>query len=107
VNILLDEGVRKIIQQRLSHLSISTLKEMGWRGIENGELLDLMKERFTVLITTDKNIPYQQNLAKRQISAVILPTNDIPIVGTLLPEIEAALTDLNPGDVVRIPAPKF
>ncbi|MDX6528045.1 MAG: hypothetical protein QOH41_335 [Blastocatellia bacterium] len=66
-----------------------------------------MKERFAVLITTEKNIPYQQNLTKRQISAVILPTNDIPIVETLLPEIEAALTDLNPGDVVRIPASKL
>jgi hypothetical protein len=102
VRILLDEGVPKVIQSRLSYLSISTVEELGWRGIKNGALLDLMADRFQVLITTDKNIPYQQNLAKRNISAVILPTNEIPIVIKLLPQIEELLSRLTPGEVVPI-----
>jgi hypothetical protein len=70
VKILLDEGVPKIIQKRLSGLSIFTIEERGWRAVENGALLDLMAEEFAVLITTDKNISHQQNLKRRSISII-------------------------------------
>jgi len=102
VRILLDEGVPRVIQSRLPDLSISTVEELGWRGIKNGALLDLMTDRFQVLITTDKNIPYQQNLAKRNISAIILPTNEIPIVISLLPQIAELISRLTPGEVVPV-----
>jgi hypothetical protein len=41
---------------------------MGWRGIKNGALLDLMAEEFQTIVTTDKNLPFQQNLARRRIA---------------------------------------
>ena len=71
MKILLDEGVPKVIQRRLTRLSISNVEDMGWRGIKNGELLDLMAGQFQVLITADKNLLFQRNLKKRQISAII------------------------------------
>ena len=71
MRVLLDEGVPDIIQKRLKTIAIATAQELGWRGISNGDLLDLMTGRFDVLITTDKNIPFQQNLAKRNLSAII------------------------------------
>ena len=91
MRILLDEGVPDVIKRRLSTLSISTVAEMGWRGIKNGALLDLMAEEFQTIVTTDKNLPFQQNLAKRRIAAVILPSNRIRIVIELIPKIESAL----------------
>lgn len=98
MKILLDEGVPDIIKQRLSSFSIFSVKEMAWRGITNGKLLDLMSEHeFQIIITTDKNLPHQQNLAKRQISA-ILPANDIPTVVELLPEIAGAIDTILAGD---------
>jgi hypothetical protein len=103
LKILLDEGIPKIIQWRLSTLSISNVEELGWRGIKNGALLDLMFGRFTILITTDKNLPSQQNLEKRQIAVVILPTNDIPSVIELLPEIERACSAISPGEFKQLP----
>lgn len=103
MRILLDEGVPKIIQKRLSQLSISNVEEMGWRGIKNGALLDLMAGQFQILITTDKNFPSQQNLKKRQISLVILPTNDVPSVIELLPQIERAIAEIPPGEFQRLP----
>jgi hypothetical protein len=97
LKILLDEGVPKIIQKRLSQFSISNVEEMGWRGIKNGALLDLMAEQFQILITTDKNVPSQQNLKKRQISLIILPTNDVPsVIGRLL-QIERAIAEITLG----------
>ena len=102
MKILLDEGVPKVIQQRLTKLSISNVEDMGWRGIKNGALLDLMAEQFQVLITADKNFPFQQNLKKRQISAIILPANDVPTVVQLLPEIEQALAMIAPGESMEL-----
>jgi hypothetical protein len=103
LKILLDEGVPQIIQKRLSQLSISNVEEMGWRGIKNGALLDLMAGQFQILITTDKNLPSQQNLKKRQISLVILPTNDVPSVIGLLPQIERAIAELPTGEFQLLP----
>jgi len=105
VSILLDEGVPRVIQRRLPDLPIYTVDEMSWRGIRNGQLLDLMAERFDILVTTDKNLRHQQNLVKRQISAVILPTNQIPLVIELLPQIEAAFTTIESGSFIEIMLP--
>lgn len=75
---------------------------MGWRGIKNGALLDLMAEEFQTIVTTDKNFPFQQNLAKRRIAAVILPSNRIRIVIELIPKIESALITITPGQFVEL-----
>jgi hypothetical protein len=90
---------------RLTDLSISTVEEMGWRGIKNGALLDLMAGKFDVLITTDKNLSYQQNLMKRQLAAVVLPTNEIPIVIELLAEIRTTLETIAIGEFREISFP--
>lgn len=105
MNILLDEGVPTVIKKRLTDLSISTVEEMGWRGRKNGVLLDLMAGRFDVLITADKNLSYQQNLVRRQLSAVVLPTNEIPTVIELLSEIRIALETIAVGEFREIPMP--
>ena len=102
MRILLDEGVPDVIKRRLDTFSIATVEEMGWRGIKNGALLDLMAEEFQTIVTTDKNLPFQQNLAKRRIAAVILPSNRIRIVIALMPKIESALTTITPGQFVEL-----
>ena len=78
---------------------------MGWTGIKNGALLKLAEEQFEVFITTDKNLRHQQNLAKRKLAFILLPTNQVPIVTALVPEIEAALNNIQIGDFVEIPYP--
>jgi len=105
VRILLDEGVPDIIQKRLSKFSIFSVQEMGWRGVKNGVLLDLMADDFRIIITTDKNLPSQQNLKKRQIAAIILPTNEVPTVARLLPRIEEAIDTISPGEFKQLEMP--
>ncbi len=103
MKILLDEGVPKVIQRRLTRLSIFNVEEMGWRGIKNGALLDLTAAgQFQVLITADKNLPLQQNLRKRLVSAIIIPANDVPTVVGLLPKLEQALAVIAPGESIEL-----
>jgi hypothetical protein len=96
VKILLDEGGPEVIQQRLLTFSIFTVEQMGWRSLKNGDLLNRMMGEFQ--ITTDKNLPFQQSLKKRQISAIILPTNEIPAVISLLPQLKIAIATIGQGD---------
>ncbi len=45
----------------------------GWDKLVNGALLSAAEAAgFEVLITTDKNLSYQQNLATRKIAVVVL-----------------------------------
>ncbi len=64
-----------------------------------------MAREFSVLVTTDKNLPFQQNLTKRQISAVILSTNEIPSIIELLPQIEEVIDTMSPGEFVQLELP--
>jgi hypothetical protein len=46
---------------------------MGWSGKKNGELLLLMsQEGFTILLTTDQNLRYQQNLEQAGVAVVVV-----------------------------------
>jgi len=103
--ILLDECTPHAVKKRLPHLAIRTVQEMGWSGVKNGELLKLAEQQFDVFITTDKNLRYQQNLARINLAFLLLPTNQVPVVVALLPEIEEALKKIQTGDFVEIPMP--
>jgi hypothetical protein len=59
---------------------------------------------FQLIITTDKNIPFQQNLLRRQISAIILPSNRLRILIKLMPDIESAIATIMPGQFVELTA---
>jgi hypothetical protein len=64
VKILLDESVPRLLKLRLTQLNISTVHEIGWAGIQNGELLRRADELFEVFITADQSLRYQQDLSR-------------------------------------------
>ncbi|MCI0392167.1 MAG: hypothetical protein MOB07_25835 [Acidobacteria bacterium] len=105
MNILLDECTPRIVKKRLPHFAIRTVQEMGWAGIKNGPLLKLVEAHFEVFITTDKNLRHQQNLAQTKLAFILLPSNQVPIVAALVPEIEAALNNIQIGEFIEIPLP--
>ncbi|MFY9621741.1 MAG: hypothetical protein WAQ99_18145 [Pyrinomonadaceae bacterium] len=61
-----------------------------------------MADRFELIITTDKNLPFQQNLAKRQIAAIVLPSNRVRIVKPLLGDLESIIAIIRPGEAVDL-----
>jgi hypothetical protein len=58
-----------------------------------------------VLITTDKNLRYQQNLSNRKIAILELPTNRLRIVVTFASETLSALETIGPGDYIALAMP--
>ncbi len=75
---------------------------MGWAGIKNGELLRLVSTDFDVFITSDKNLQYQQNLASFEIAFILLPSNQVPVVISLLPKIDEALENIRTKEFVEL-----
>src|SRR3954453_23178309 len=94
MRVLLDECVPRRLRRELPGHDVHTVPEMGWSGKKNGELLQLMVgQGFEVLLTTDQNLPHQQNLKAAGVAVVVLiaPTNRLTDLATLMSSTLAAL----------------
>ena len=98
MRLLLDECVPARLGRALPLHHVSTVAQLGWSGIKNGQLLALAAGRFDVLITVDKNLPYQQNAHKLPLSVVVMdaPSNELSSLLPIVPVLERALLTLAP-----------
>jgi hypothetical protein len=72
VKILLDEcGDERLAHDLAGHDAL-TVRPMGWKGKQNGELLALAEKHFEAFVTTDRNRSFQQNLARLSIAVLVL-----------------------------------
>jgi hypothetical protein len=78
MRILFDQGTPVPLRRHLSGHTVSTAYEMGWSGLANGDLLAAAEAQFDLLLTTDQNLRYQQNLSGRQLAILVLPTTSWP-----------------------------
>ena len=97
MRILFDHCVPRPLRRYLPGHEIATARAMGWDTLENGTLLAAAEPHFDVMITSDRNSQYQQNLSGRRVALIVLPTNSLPLVIQLAPKIAAALKGLQPG----------
>jgi hypothetical protein len=85
---------------------VKTARQLGWDTLNNGELLRVAEEAgFEVLVTTDKNLAYQQNLRGRKIAIVVLGRNRWSILRTVLPQIVTAVNSAARGSYVIVDVP--
>ena len=110
MKILLDECVPEALKELLgAPHECYTVQEMGWSGNQNGQLLALAAgKNFKVLLTVDKGIRHQQNLSAHGMAVLILEarSNKTPDLLPLLSAARAALRNLGPGMVQRVPKEK-
>src|SRR6186713_1357222 len=91
MKVLIDEGLPQQLRHFLRDHDAVTVGYMRWRGVENGDLLNLAEANgFDVFLTGDQNLPYQQNLRRRKIGIVVVTTKDLQ-VETLENSMEAIL----------------
>ena len=95
--VLLDENLPIKLKYRLQDVcEIYAVSDKGWNALENGELLAAMqKEGFDYLITSDKNLQYQQNVNRYSFSFIVLDVmnNNYETILPLIAEIKKVLTD--------------
>jgi hypothetical protein len=90
MKLLLDENIDVRFKNGFSEHDVYTVRDLGWNGIKNGQLLLLLKENnFDAWIVVDKNIPYQQNTAKLPCLVIVLNVyrNTLKHLVPLIPKI--------------------
>ncbi len=105
MKILLDECLPKDLRKHLLEHDCETVPRAGFSGKANGELLALAERSgWQVLLTMDQGMPYQQNLAGRTISLVIIhaQSNRLPDLLLHVPAVLTALRSIKRGQAVRI-----
>ena len=77
---------------------MSTAYELGWATLKNGELLAAAESSgFEVLVTTDTNLQYQQNLNQRKIAIVVLSSTSWPRIQKNIKAIVSAIDLATPN----------
>ena len=105
MRILFDQGTPAPLRHALPSHVIETAFDRGWGELLNGELLQAAEsEGFTMLITTDKNLRYQQNLSALPIAVAVLvaKSNRIETLRPLIPKLLTSLATLPARTLVQI-----
>ncbi|HEX3681116.1 MAG TPA: hypothetical protein VHU83_01145 [Bryobacteraceae bacterium] len=105
--ILFDHGTPKGLARALPLHTIITAQARGWDTLTNGALLDAAEEAAVdVLLTTDRRIRYQQNLANRDIALVVLTgSTKWSRVRAHLERIATAVNGAGPGSYIEVAIP--
>jgi hypothetical protein len=105
MRILFDQGTPAPLRHALAGHEVTTSHEAGWSALGNGELLAAAEARFDVLITTDQNLRYQQNLKGRHLAIIVLPTTSWPRIQRHSALVVAALASITPGCFIEVSIP--
>jgi hypothetical protein len=85
---------------------VVTAHERGWSQLKNGELLDSAEaDGFAVLVTTDANLKYQQNLTFRKLAIVVLTTTSWPRIQRVVDAVVAAVDAAAAGAYIEVEVP--
>ena len=104
MKVLFDNNVPAPLGRHVTGHDVRTARSMRWHELENGDLLKAAEQGgFEVFVTADQNLSYQQNLAGRRLSLVILSTNDWSIIRKAPELVMRAVNAATPGSfsVVR------
>ena len=104
--ILFDNGTPAPLRYALKgHVVVEAL-ERGWDRLINGELIAAAEAAgFEVLLTTDKNMRYQQNLKGRKIAFVVVGNQQWPTLRNYVERVVVAVNAATPGSYVEVEIP--
>lgn len=100
--IILDENLPVPLRLRLQEFDVVTIQYLGWSGIQNGDLIAKIDGHFDILITGDKNLRYQQNIAVRKIAIIELPHTRLGLIEPLIEKIKTAIREVPVDGYIQI-----
>lgn len=103
--ILFDQGTPVPLRRWLAAHEVATAWQRGWVQLSNGDLLTAAEAAgFDLLVTTDQNLRYQQNLSARRIAILVLTVANWPALELHAAEVAAAVDAMPPGAYREWPA---
>jgi hypothetical protein len=104
--ILFDHGTPRSVARWLHGHTVVEAIARGWDRLANGDLLKMAEDAgFDLLLSTDKNIRYQQNLTGRRIAIVILGNPQRPAVHRHIDLVIDAVNAATPGSYIEVEIP--
>ena len=107
LRILLDEQLPRQLAPYLVGHDVRTVQQESWTGLKNGELLTQAEDAgFSVFLTGDQNLEFQQNISKRRLGVVVLcaASNALEDLLPLVPDGLTAIASVRPGQLIRVEA---
>jgi hypothetical protein len=103
MHILFDQGTPVPLRRALKGHEVFTAAERGWSQLSNGDLLaEAAQSGVDLLITTDQNLRYQQNLMNRRIGIPVLRTTSWPRIREKVDLVLEAVAEFTTGDYREI-----
>jgi predicted nuclease of predicted toxin-antitoxin system len=103
VKVLFDQGTPLPLRKVLPEHTVESAYERGWSALQNGDLIAAAEQaEFEVLVTTDRNLKYQQNLTNRKVAIVVLLSASWPRIQLAVPAIAQAIAAATPGSYSEV-----
>jgi len=104
--VLLDECVDRRLAADIQGHHVKTVPEVGWAALKNGDLLSRAQHEFDALVTSNRNLPFQQDLSRFSIAVIALraKSDRVTDLRRLIPELLAALPVARRGAVTWVGA---
>lgn len=103
MKILFDQGTPVPLRPYLHPRQVDTAAELGWSGLGNGDLLTAAETAgFDLVVTTDQNLRYQQNLDHRGIAIIVLMTTSWPRIKPKVADVITAIDQLPRGGYAEV-----
>ncbi len=106
MQILFDQGTPAPLRRFLTAHDVSTAYEQGWSTVTNGDLIRLAEQQgYELLITTDTNLRYQQNLKTRAIAILVLSTTSWPRIRSAAELVVVEVAGIRAGEYCELRIP--
>jgi hypothetical protein len=106
MRILFDNGTPRGLTSFLAGHTVEEARAYGWEELTNGALIEAAEQAgFELMVTTDKNIRYQQNLEGRKLALIVLQHSQWPMVKLVTAKIVAAVNAATPGSYLEVDVP--
>ena len=105
MRVLLDESLPRDLAPLVTGHDVSTVQAQGWAGLQNGALLRAARDAdFAALVTADRNMEHQQNVARSGVALVVLRARSTRLADLrpLVPDLLAILSGVRAGTVTHV-----
>ena len=105
--VLFDKNIPRGIRPHLVGHTVRTTEDEGWPGLENGDLLFAAEQAgFEIVLTADRRIRYQQNLAGRKMAIVVLDQQQWPKLRPHVQLVVDAVNSATAGSYIEVKIPR-
>lgn len=103
MKILFDQGTPSPLRKHPLDSEVTAAARLGWSDLSNGDLITAAEEAgFDVLVTTDRNLKYQQNLSNRKIAIAVILQPAWPILKERAADVAKCIVGLKSGSYTEI-----